>query len=90
MAIAKKAFATVALCASALLPAVVAPTPAFAANTCNFPTQATPPSKFIRSYGNCNDCKAKAGVNLQGYRTYCTYNPSNNLNDLHMYLIRVW
>jgi hypothetical protein len=90
MAITKKAFATVALCASALLPAVVAPTPAFAANTCSFPTQATYPSKFLRSYSNCNTCKDKVGVDSKGYMTYCTYNPSNNLNDLHMYLIRVW
>ncbi|WP_157546274.1 hypothetical protein [Microtetraspora fusca] len=72
-----------------MVPLAVAPAPAFAANTCNFPSQATPPSRFIKSYSNCSDCRTEAykrSQNILGFRYYCTYNPSNNLNDLHQYL----
>lgn len=100
MALASKVFATAALCTSALLvPASVAAAPAsastsgpvtIAANACGLPTHATPPSKFIRSYGNCNTCIRDAAKmttsDLFGRRYYCTYNPSNDLNDLHQYL----
>ncbi|SDM38017.1 hypothetical protein SAMN05421874_1652 [Nonomuraea maritima] len=89
MAITKKVLASVAVFVAAFTPAVVSPTPAFAANTCGFPTQATPPSRFIRSYPNCKQCEDEEGVSISGYFYYCTYNPSNNLNDLHMYLLRV-
>ncbi|MEV0968432.1 hypothetical protein [Microtetraspora glauca] len=90
MALARKVFAAATLCASAfVVPIVVAPAPAFAANTCRLPTQATPPSRFIKSYSNCNTCVSEAykkSQNILGFRYYCTYNPSNNLNDLHQYL----
>jgi hypothetical protein len=100
MAQARKVFAAATPCASALLvPAAVAAAPAsastsgpvtIAANTCGLPTSARPPSKYITSYSNCNTCINEAYRrsvgNPFGWRYYCTYNPRNNLNDMHQYL----
>lgn len=56
------------------------------ANDCDLPTQADPGSKYIASYQSCYLCLFWANY----YNTfdpfnlyYCTYNPSNDLNDLH-------
>jgi hypothetical protein len=102
MALARKLFAAASLCAAALwAPAAtaVAATPGsaaasnpvtIAANSCGLPTSARPPSKYITSYTNCNTCMnesyRRSTNNPFGWRYYCTYNPSNNLNDLHQYL----
>ncbi|MEU9831671.1 hypothetical protein AB0D67_09010 [Streptosporangium sp. NPDC048047] len=99
MALTKKIIAAAALRTSAILvPAAIAASPASASasgsvsirsNGCNLPTQARVPSKFIKSYSNCNTCVSEAykrSQNPLGLRYYCTYNPSNNLNDLHLYL----
>ncbi|MEU4405302.1 hypothetical protein AB0F88_12290 [Streptosporangium sp. NPDC023963] len=104
MTLVKKILTGAALCTAALLvPAAVA-TPAsasasasasmsgpvsIAANSCGLPTSARPPSRFIRSWSDCNTCIREAYKRSNptlGIRYYCTYNPSNNLNDLHLYL----
>lgn len=57
------------------------------ANACRYPTSARPGSSFVRSYSNCVTCREDAD-NLNSVPTsfehYCTYNPSNNKNDLHL------
>ena len=58
------------------------------ANDCGFPTQADPGSIFVKSYSNCSKCDQTAigenGIYRGSGRVYyCTYNPSNRLNDLH-------
>ncbi|MET9069906.1 hypothetical protein [Streptosporangium sandarakinum] len=55
-------------------------------NSCGYPTSARPGSTFVRSYSNCKSCRtAELALEYQySWRNYyCTYNPSNDLNDLH-------
>jgi hypothetical protein len=56
------------------------------ANTCNYPTSARPGSTYVSSYGNCYQCRAAELLQQNNFwwrDYYCTYNPSNNKNDLH-------
>lgn len=59
-----------------------------ASNRCGFRTSATPGSWWIASFAQpyCDDCPAVAAAyakaNPRNYY-YCTYNPSNDLSDLH-------
>jgi hypothetical protein len=70
--------------ATATLASVAVP----AANDCNFPTQPLPGSQYVQSYTYCDNCATAAfwnnanPFNLDRFY-YCTYNPSNNENDLH-------
>ncbi|GGQ35215.1 hypothetical protein [Streptosporangium pseudovulgare] len=55
-------------------------------NSCGYPTSARPGSTFVRSYSNCKSCRtAELALEYQySWRNYyCTYNPGNDLNDLH-------
>ncbi|MEU9834486.1 hypothetical protein AB0D67_23405 [Streptosporangium sp. NPDC048047] len=55
-------------------------------NSCNYPTSARPNSTYVSSYSNCKTCRANEFALEYNYwwrDYYCTYNPSNNLNDLH-------
>lgn len=56
------------------------------ANGCNYPTSARPGSTYVSSWSNCRTCQEEEYWNqaTRPWRDYyCTYNPSNNLNDLH-------
>ncbi|MEU4537375.1 hypothetical protein AB0G15_21175 [Streptosporangium sp. NPDC023825] len=71
---------------AAAVTAGVSGTVAIMGNDCGFPTSARPNSRFVSSHGNCNDCLRKKTALQYKYSWryyYCTYNPSNNLNDLH-------
>jgi hypothetical protein len=55
-------------------------------NSCNFPTSAHPNSRYVESYGNCYLCRfaVYSWGDIDPLHTYyCTYNPSNNKNDVH-------
>lgn len=58
-----------------------------AANSCHLPTSAGPGGGYSTSYGDCVQCSFVAADNTLSisnpYVWYCTYNPSNGLNDLH-------
>ncbi|MGS2647076.1 hypothetical protein [Streptosporangium sp. LJ11] len=56
------------------------------ANTCNFPTSARPGSRWVESWTNCKTCQVSEvqwQITYPWRDYYCTYNPSNNMNDLH-------
>ncbi|MEU8385179.1 hypothetical protein [Streptosporangium sp. NPDC048865] len=56
------------------------------ANRCNYPTSARPGSTFVSSWTECTYCHYEELARQAVYPWrdyYCTYNPSNNLNDLH-------
>ncbi|MEV0203420.1 hypothetical protein [Nonomuraea sp. NPDC050691] len=55
-------------------------------NDCNLPTHARPGSEFAQSFSSCKaflvaELYMENGEPWNDY--YCTYNPSNNMNDLH-------
>jgi hypothetical protein len=55
-------------------------------NSCNFPTSAHANSRYVESYSNCYLCRLAAfswGDIDPVHTYYCTYNPSNNKNDVH-------
>lgn len=72
--------------------ALVEASPAAASNDCGLPTFATPGDAFHASYSSCRECRELAFAMSRNSifefkirKYYCTYNPQNDLSDLHSY-----